>query len=111
MYKRQSILSSICFAAFISTANLYAGTFGVSVNGTCDAGSRPAEALAPNSSSSLSVDFFITLADGDESLRRTDIVPKATRPPSTTPFAFLIKIGSLYMGKEISLPVDSSTSL
>jgi hypothetical protein len=45
--------------------SLNAASIGVSVSGTCEAGSCPAMPLAFNSTATLPLDFSITLSDGD----------------------------------------------
>jgi PEP-CTERM motif len=58
--------NSVAFAflfAFAVAAN--ASTVGVSVNGTCEAGSCPASPLSFSSIDNLPVDFTFTLPDGD----------------------------------------------
>jgi hypothetical protein len=54
--------------AFALAGILSADTIGVSVDGTCEAGSCPAMPLAFNSSDNLPVDFSFTLPDGDSYL-------------------------------------------
>jgi hypothetical protein len=59
-------LSFVTFVfLFATTVALHADTIGVSVDGTCVAGSCPGTPLAFNSSESISVDSAVTLADGD----------------------------------------------
>lgn len=58
-------LSLIGLAFLVPTLGLNADTLGVVVNGTCAAGSCPAAVIPLNSSDTLSVDYTLTLADGD----------------------------------------------
>jgi hypothetical protein len=58
--------NSVVFAfLFAVTVAAYADTVGVSVNGTCEAGSCPASPLSFNSMDNLPVDLTVTLPDGD----------------------------------------------
>jgi hypothetical protein len=57
--------SVACTFLFAVTVAAYADTIGVSVNGTCEAGSCPASPLSFNSMDNLLVNFTFTLPDGD----------------------------------------------
>jgi hypothetical protein len=56
------------FVMAMSISAAYGDSLGVAANGTCEVGSCPAVPLALNSSGALSVDFSVTLPDGDEYL-------------------------------------------
>jgi hypothetical protein len=58
--------ADVCLALSFFAGLLNASSIGVAVNGTCEAGSCPPAALAFNSNANLSVDFAVTLTDGDE---------------------------------------------
>jgi hypothetical protein len=58
------ILFSIVFLLALNM-NASAASIGVSVSGTCEAGSCPPTALAFNGTDDLPVDFTVTLANGD----------------------------------------------
>ena len=53
---------------FAVTAALNAATIGISVNGTCEAGSCPPAPLPFSTTNTIPVDFFFTLANGDRYL-------------------------------------------
>jgi hypothetical protein len=55
----------LCLVLFALAGALNARSIGVAVNGVCEGGSCPAVALPFNSTGALSVDFTITLSDGD----------------------------------------------
>jgi hypothetical protein len=59
-------VSLACFFAFATTLN--ASDIGVSVNGTCKAGSRPGTPVPIGSTQNLPFDFTFTLSDGDRYL-------------------------------------------
>jgi hypothetical protein len=55
----------ICFVFLALTGALHASSVGVAVNGVCENASCPPPALAFNSTASVSVDYTVTLPDGD----------------------------------------------
>jgi len=62
-------LTVLSFAFLLApAAALNAGNIGVAVNGTCTTGSCPAAAFPFNLTDTVSVDFSLTLADGDNYL-------------------------------------------
>lgn len=58
-------LSFITFVLLVAPVALYADTLGVSINGTCVAGSCPATPLGFNSTETLPFNSSITLPNGD----------------------------------------------
>jgi hypothetical protein len=60
------LLLGLAVAAIAPLPQLYADTIGVSVNGTCEAGSCPGTPLPFNSTVTLPVDLEVTLPDGDQ---------------------------------------------
>jgi hypothetical protein len=58
-------LMRVALPFFALAIALNADSIGVAADGTCGAGSCPAVALPFNSSATLPVDFFVTLANGD----------------------------------------------
>jgi hypothetical protein len=55
----------VCVAFLALAGALNASSIGVFVNGTCEAGSCPAVAIPFNATDTVSVDFNLTLSDGD----------------------------------------------
>jgi hypothetical protein len=55
----------VCLVFFALAGALNASSIGVFVNGTCEAGSCPAATIPFNSTDTVSVDFTLTLSDGD----------------------------------------------
>ena len=63
-----SCLGIACILFLIFSGAVNAGTIGVSVGGTCEAGTCPPTPLAFNSADTLPLNFTLTLPDGDRYL-------------------------------------------